>query len=1044
MKEWLLQKRWRIIFSGTLIVAAPILGLALFVYIEISGHLNDIINEENKRAALNIATHIENELQGDIRNGGLFTTRLQLQEAIRQRDRKKITRNLKDFVEHISSVERALVADPKGVLLANYSEDLALIGKNFSDRDWYKGVSRNWQPYVSEFYLRAGRPQKYLFAIALPIKDDDNSVIGALVLQAAENYLQDAIGHIPAPKNQKVYVVDKKGNLIYHPDYMIDRIIDFTGFPSVRKVINGQSGVESAKNPDGAAMLTAYQPVKQWGWGVIVQKPEQEVYAALRKLTFGLFAFTAIMIAIGALLAYRRSETLFSLKKLSEELETKVEERTTELSKTNRVLKTLSECNQALVRIEDEDLLIKKLCRIIKEYGGYRLALVGYAEQDEEKTVKVVAQAGYEEDFLEKVRLTWADTEAGIGPLGTAIRSRNISIFKNIAFGEYPAPWREAALKRGYASAIGLPLYSGKDFLGALAIYSSDAFAFDEEEVKLLRELADDMAFGIMTIRSREVHKAAEQSLHASEIRYRRLFEAARDGILILDHETGMIMDVNPFLVKMLGYSREQFLGKPIWGIGFFKDIAANKSNFAELQQKEFIQYENMPLETAHGRLINVEFLSHVYQVGDNKVIQCNIRDITERKQAEDTLRTLSSRHQAILAAVPDIVMETDINKVYLWANQAGYEFFGDDLLGKEASFYFEGEQNTYDKVRPLFNGSENNTIYVESWQRRKDGKKRLLAWWSRVLKDAQGNVTGALSTARDITERRRAEEEQQKAEIAAIAAKAANKAKSDFLANMSHELRTPLNSVIGFSEILHDEMFGTLNEKQKEYINDILISSRHLLSLINDILDLSKVESGKMELELDRFPLKSIIDTSLTMLKEKAMKHRIKLSCDIEPEANIEIEADERKIKQIMFNLLSNAVKFTPDGGSVRVSARKGIRDQGSGIGGENLKPIPQPPAPDRDFIEISVTDTGIGIKPEDMPKLFKEFSQLETTCTKKFEGTGLGLALSKRLIELHGGTIWVESEFGRGSEFRFVLPTAQPDSGLSMNNTDINTKNR
>jgi signal transduction histidine kinase len=231
--------------------------------------------------------------------------------------------------------------------------------------------------------------------------------------------------------------------------------------------------------------------------------------------------------------------------------------------------------------------------------------------------------------------------------------------------------------------------------------------------------------------------------------------------------------------------------------------------------------------------------------------------------------------------------------------------------------------------------------------------------------------------------------------------AEEANLAKSDFLANMSHELRTPLNSVIGFSEVLQDELFGTINEKQKEYVNNILTSGKHQLSLINDILDLSKVESGKMEIESSDFSLRETLDASLMMIREKTLKHAIKLEMHLTPEADIRILADQRKLKQIMFNLLSNAVKFTPEGGSVNVSAVK-----------------------DGDLLEISVEDTGMGIREKDIPKLFQTFTQLESVYTKEFEGTGLGLALSKRLVELHGGKIWVKSEFAKGSRFSFTIP--------------------
>jgi signal transduction histidine kinase len=245
-----------------------------------------------------------------------------------------------------------------------------------------------------------------------------------------------------------------------------------------------------------------------------------------------------------------------------------------------------------------------------------------------------------------------------------------------------------------------------------------------------------------------------------------------------------------------------------------------------------------------------------------------------------------------------------------------------------------------------------------------------------------------------------------QEADEAKKQADAATRAKSDFLASMSHELRTPLNSIIGFCEVLQKRMFGQLTEKQAEFVGYVIGSGKHLLELINDILDLSKVEAGKVELELTTFNLPETLDASLFMLKEKALKHGIAMKLDIAPGADTAIEADMRRVKQILFNLLSNAVKFTPDGGSVHVTARRGS---------------------DGDFVEISVSDTGIGIKEDDMPRLFKEFSQIESSYDKKYEGTGLGLALTRRLVELHGGRIWVESEYGKGSRFSFTIPLRQ-----------------
>ncbi|HEY6960046.1 MAG TPA: GAF domain-containing protein [Candidatus Limnocylindria bacterium] len=232
----------------------------------------------------------------------------------------------------------------------------------------------------------------------------------------------------------------------------------------------------------------------------------------------------------------------------------------------------------------------------------------------------------------------------------------------------------------------------------------------------------------------------------------------------------------------------------------------------------------------------------------------------------------------------------------------------------------------------------------------------------------------------------------------------AANRHKSEFLANMSHELRTPLNAIIGFSEVLLQGLFGDINAKQREYLDDVLTSGKHLLSLINDILDLSKVEAGRMELELSRFSVATTVDTSLTIIRERAARHSIALRAVL-PNDLPEIEADERKVRQILFNLLSNAVKFTPDGGTISLHVR---REAGG--------------------LCFAVSDTGIGIAPEDQVKVFEEFRQVGRERAR--EGTGLGLTLTKRFVELHGGRIWVESETGKGSTFSFTLPLTQPSA--------------
>jgi signal transduction histidine kinase len=226
-----------------------------------------------------------------------------------------------------------------------------------------------------------------------------------------------------------------------------------------------------------------------------------------------------------------------------------------------------------------------------------------------------------------------------------------------------------------------------------------------------------------------------------------------------------------------------------------------------------------------------------------------------------------------------------------------------------------------------------------------------------------------------------------------------ASQHKSEFLANMSHELRTPLNAIIGFSEVLSERMFGELNEKQEEYLKDIYASGTHLLSLINDILDLSKIEAGRMELELTDFHLPTALDSALTLVRERAGRRSITLQRSVDDQLG-EVRADERKIRQVVLNLLSNAIKFTPEGGQIGVAA---VSKDGS--------------------VEVSVSDTGVGIAPEDQEAVFEEFRQVGTA-DKKVEGTGLGLTLCRKFVELHGGKIWVKSKLGAGSTFTFTLP--------------------
>ncbi len=383
-------------------------------------------------------------------------------------------------------------------------------------------------------------------------------------------------------------------------------------------------------------------------------------------------------------------------------------------------------------------------------------------------------------------------------------------------------------------------------------------------------------------------------------------------------------------------------------------------------------------------------------------IVKYKFMDISPTAAAENIISTMTD----------SLILSNPEGKI-VTVNRAGTELLGYDngaLVGKEMDILFY--ENKGSKLPILENMKQHPLTAQDVLFKSKEGEIIPVSISSSLLKGERKEIAGIVCIARNITDRKIVEQEMK---VAKELAEKANAAKSEFLANMSHELRTPLNHIIGFTELVIDKRLGDINAKQKEYLGDVLLSSKHLLSVINDILDLSKVEAGKLEFHPTEVDLNRLLQGSLTMIKEKALKHEIKLSKHLNGIPDT-ITADERKLKQIMYNLLSNAVKFTLKGGKISIAARTCEMDKA------------QFSAPDKNSnggIEISVSDTGIGLNLEDLDRIFNPFEQVESSKTRKFQGTGLGLSLTKNLVELHGGRIWAESDGeGKGSTFRFIIP--------------------
>jgi PAS domain S-box-containing protein len=422
--------------------------------------------------------------------------------------------------------------------------------------------------------------------------------------------------------------------------------------------------------------------------------------------------------------------------------------------------------------------------------------------------------------------------------------------------------------------------------------------------------------------------------------------------------------------------------------------------------------------------------------------------EIAERKAAAAKLRRSDEAVRALLNAPSEVIFLMDTNGIVLAANEALAKRLGlgvDELVGRDIHTFFPPRLAEARKshlaeairtAKPVRFIDERNgrTIDHTVFPIRSDsGSVERVAVFAMDITE-QKQMENALRDLNNLLKEFNVELLRQKAEAeqARLAAEAASRAKTEFLANTSHELRTPLNAVIGFSELLLDRLYGELNEKQSAYVRDILASGRRLLRLVETMLTMAQAESGGLKLSEKRFTLREALDAALLPLRDAAVQHNLRLTVELEPAADTEIEADRTLLEQVVFQLAGNAVKFTPDGGEVRVRARmvQGTRGEGRGTNEKILEPRSSNLEPHEAFLEITVEDTGIGIRAEDQEKLFEPFHQLESPYTKRYPGAGLGLALTKKLVELLGGTIGVASEPGRGSRFTVRIPVGAESS--------------
>jgi len=511
--------------------------------------------------------------------------------------------------------------------------------------------------------------------------------------------------------------------------------------------------------------------------------------------------------------------------------------------------------------------------------------------------------------------------------------------------------------------------------------------------------------------------KQIEQELREQQTYTRGLIESNIDALMTTD-TLGVITDVNVQMCEITGRTREELIGTPFKS--FFTDAQRAEDGIRQVLTDDRVTNYELTIRAKDGKETVVSYNATTFKGADGRLrgVFAAARDITEQKRLEgqiarqyrEVAETTTFLNNILESSTEYSIIAKDLSGSILAWNEGARRTYGygaEEMIGKQNSRILHTPADIESgRVDEALHAALTTGKFEGEFQRlRKNGEQFTAQVAITLRSDTAGKPIGFLLISKDITEQKALEEQLRKKneELSEQYRRVqeANRLKSEFLANMSHELRTPLNAIIGFSELMHDGKVGPVSTEHQEYLGDILSSSRHLLQLINDVLDLAKVEAGKTEFHHEPVDLEQVFTETRDVLRALASKKRIVIEATVDPSIG-DFAADPAKLKQVLYNYLSNALKFTDEGGRVRLSARH----------------------VEGDMVRFDVADSGIGIRPQDMDRLFVEFQQLDASTAKKYQGTGLGLALTKRIIEAQGGRVGVESVAGKGSTFFAILP--------------------
>lgn len=691
--------------------------------------------------------------------------------------------------------------------------------------------------------------------------------------------------------------------------------------------------------------------------------------------------------------------------------------RETELRRLNRALRMLSSSNQALVRAQNESQLPQEICRILVEEGGYRMAWMGFAEHDAAKTLRPVATAGVEEGYLASAKLTWADTEWGHGPGGVAARTGQPAFCNNVLEDLQFAPWREDALRRGYASTCVLPITLHDKSIAILAVYSPVPDAFDAAEVKLLAELADDISYGFHVLHTRAERQRAEEALKAERQRFFSVLETLPPMICLLTPDYHVAF-ANRAFRERFGESQ----GRRCY------DYCFGNSAPCEFCQTYDVLKTGQPrhweVSTPEGSVIDVYDFPFTDVDGTPMILEMDI-DITEAKRAKEAVEKANAYNRSLLEASLDPLVTISPSGKITDVNSAAEKVTGrlrEELIGADFSDCFTDPEKARLGYQQAF--KEGSVQDYELEVRRRDGSTTPVLYNSSLYRDQGGEVVGVFAAARDITTRKRAEEEvlrlneelEQRVRLRTAQLEASNKELESFSYSVSHDLRAPLRAMDGFSRILLEEYRSQLPSKAQRYLDFVRDSAAHMGNLIDGLLALSRL--GRQELKTRPVEVAEIVRQSMADLRADLEGSAVEFVVGTLPSC----DADPLLLRQVYVNLLSNALKFSRSREKVRIEIGA-LRAREAAQGREPPLRLLDP-----DSWIYYVRDNGVGFDMRYADKLFGVFQRLHRQ--EEFKGTGIGLATVQQIIHRHGGQVWAEAEVGKGATFYFTIGPAISES--------------